>query len=129
MATMSHPALQERRLARSSDALLSLCRLLESARRRSALPALALADASGCLVAGSGASRVCEELAAIAALPSEAERRAALASDGAEPTVFRWLLQGVELSLAAYGPASNELWQSVAEGCRRILAGPAATPA
>ena len=47
---------RERRTHRSSDPLTALCRLLDAARKDERLEALAVADDSGCLVAGAGAA-------------------------------------------------------------------------
>ena len=59
---------KERRVARSSDPLVALSRLLEAVRRSGPLDTLAVADETGCLVAGAGRSADCEELAALAPL-------------------------------------------------------------
>jgi hypothetical protein len=77
----------ERRHGRSPDTLVSLCRLLDAARRDSGLSAVALADETGCLVAGSGAQRVCEELAAISSLPANDPRVSELGFQGERPRV------------------------------------------
>ena len=63
-----HADRPERRRNRSQDALTALTRLLDATRQAEELTALAIADSSGCLVAGSGAARLCEELCAFAPL-------------------------------------------------------------
>lgn len=119
----------ERRTHRSADPLIALSRLLESARTRSGLPVLAIADPSGLLVAGAGAFPDCEELAA----------RAPLLLDGlpANDTlpehdgfgsgeVLRVDLDGAEVLVCGLG--EPESWEralpDVVAGCERILGSP-----
>jgi hypothetical protein len=111
----------ERRHGRSPDTLVSLCRLLDAARRDSGLSAVALADETGCLVAGSGAQRVCEELAAISSLPANDPRVSELGFQGERPRVRQLLIDGVEVSLAALGHAKDSDYLRISDGCRRIL--------
>lgn len=111
----------ERRHGRSPDTLVSLCRLLDAARRDSGLSAVALADETGCLVAGSGAQRVCEELAAISTLPANDPRLSELGFRGERPRVRQLLIDGVEVSLAALGEAKDADYLRISDGCRRIL--------
>jgi len=120
--TMSHRPLEtERRLGRSTDTLVSLCRLLDAARRRHGLSALAIADASGCLVAGSGAARLCEELAAISTLPANDPRLEELGFRGQKPPVRQLLIDGFEVSISALGDAEDSDYVRLSDGCRRIL--------
>jgi hypothetical protein len=56
----------ERRAVPRKDPIESLGRWLEICRKIVGLQALALSDDRGCLIAGAGASRVCDELAALA---------------------------------------------------------------
>jgi hypothetical protein len=120
--TMSHRTLEtERRHGRSNDTLLSLCRLLDATRRDSGLSAVALADASGCLVAGSGAARLCEELAAISSLPANDPRLGELGFRGGKPPVRRLLIDDFEISISALGDAKDSDYLRLSDGCRRIL--------
>jgi hypothetical protein len=119
---MSHRPLEtERRHGRSNDTLVSLCRLLDATRRDSGLSAVALADASGCLVAGSGAARLCEELAAISTLPANDPRLGELGFRGSKPPVRQLLIDDFEISISALGDAKDSDYLRLANGCRRIL--------
>jgi hypothetical protein len=60
--------MDDRRRRRSSDPLVALHYQLSSARARSDLDAIVVADPSGVVVAGAGSWPVCEELAAYAPL-------------------------------------------------------------
>jgi hypothetical protein len=111
----------ERRHGRSSDTFVSLCRLLDAARRDAGLSALALADETGCLVAGSGAQRLCEELAAISTLPANDPRLDELGFRGERPRVRQLLIDGFEVSLSALGDARDSDYLRISDGCRRIL--------
>jgi hypothetical protein len=119
----SRPLETERRHGRSSDTLVSLCRLLDAARHRSGLSAVAVADASGCLVAGSGAARLCEELAAISTLPANDPRLDELGFRGAKPPVRQLLIDGFEVSISTLGDAKDDDYLRLSDGCRRILGG------
>jgi hypothetical protein len=122
MPTMSHrPIETERRHGRSPDTLVSLCRLLDAARRNIGLSAVAIADGSGCLVAGSGAARLCEELAAISTLPANDPRIEELGFRGPKPPVRRLLIDGLEVSISALGDAQDTDYVRLSDGCRRIL--------
>jgi hypothetical protein len=111
----------DRRHGRSTDTLVSLCRLLDATRRDAGLDAVALADASGCLVAGSGAARLCEELAAISTLPANDPRLDELGFRGTKPPVRQLLIDGFEISISALGDARDSDYLRVSDGCRRIL--------
>jgi hypothetical protein len=116
----------ERRTNRSTDPLVALSRMLESARTKSGLPVLAIADPSGLLVAGAGAFPDCEELAAHAPL---------LLGEPANDTLpvpydlFRSSevelvhLDGGEVLVCGVGEPSS--WEralpDVVAGCERIL--------
>lgn len=65
--------MDDRRRRRSSDPLIALHYQLSSARERSDLDAIVVADPSGVVVAGAGSWPVCEELAAYAPLLVEGE--------------------------------------------------------
>ncbi len=119
---MSHrPLATERRLGRSSDTFVSLCRLLDATRRERGLAAVAVADASGYLVAGSGAAQLCEELAAISTLPANDPRLDELGFRGGKPPVRQLLIDGFEVSISALGDAQDSDYLRLSDGCRRIL--------
>jgi hypothetical protein len=117
----------ERRRNRSSDALIALSHLLESARRRERLPALAIADASGLLVAGAGVFQDCEELAAQAPLlmsPAGAEDGVArLDAFQRQSQVRRVLVNDVEVLVCGQGDGAgcDRALPDVVAGCQRIL--------
>jgi hypothetical protein len=127
------PAL-DRRKARSSDALVALGRLLDGSRRVGRLEAVALADETGCLVAGAGAFRTCEELAALAPLMAPCSLRAAEAANDIVPNrldvlarrmeIRRLTIDGVEVLLCGQGAetdARSSGLDHAASGCGRIL--------
>lgn len=102
----------DRRLDERSDSLTGLARWLESARRMLKLDALALADPTGCLVAGAGSAQRCEELAALAPL----------AHGSANDNGLRVLaLRGQAWLCAPNGQMCHDDWHAVATGCMRIL--------
>jgi len=123
----AHDPMLERRRHRSDDALSALTSLLEAARARAGLDALAVADTAGLLVAGAGASQTCEELAAWAPVLARA------AANDAEPGVGapfgggtsarRVFVGGSEIVVACLGQvrsAADEL-DAISAGCQRIL--------
>jgi hypothetical protein len=114
----------ERRVDRSDDALTALTRLLESARRDTALDAVAVADESGLLVAGSGAAELCDELAAIAPLarePANDTIPSRLDVLGRSAGVRRLTVDGVEIFVSGRGGDLSEGLARIAAGCSRIL--------
>ena len=120
--------LDERRKQRSSDTLVALSRLLESARVRNDLPALAVADPSGLLVAGAGAFHACEELAAFAPLllspPANDVVPTRLDVLSRRSEIWRISVDGVEVLLwgrAASAAGAERALEDVAQGCQRIL--------
>ena len=121
MRTMSYIPETDRRHGRSNDTFLSLCRLLDATRRDSGLAAVAVADAAGCLVAGSGASQLCEELAAISTLPANDPRLDEIGFRGEKPPVRQLLIEGYEVSITALGDAKDADYARLSDGCRRIL--------
>lgn len=121
MRTMSYIPGQDRRNGRSTDTFVSLCRLLEAARRDKGLSAVALADSSGCLVAGSGASQLCEELAALTTIPANDPRLDELGFRGEKPPVRQLLIDGYEVALTALGDVKDDDYARLGDGCRRIL--------
>jgi hypothetical protein len=96
----------DRRLDERGDCLIGLARWLESSRRSLGVSALAVADPSGCLVAGAGAAQTCEELAAQAPLAADT-RRCSLADGSA------WL--------CAPDNCDDSAWNLTRQGCLRIL--------
>jgi hypothetical protein len=121
---------RERRRARSADSLVALGRLLDGSRRAGGLEAVAVADASGCLVAGAGAFRTCEELAALAPLLPESS---AAANDvvpdrlhvlARRIEVRRLTIDGVEVLVCGRGSDAGALGAALdhaATGSQRIL--------
>lgn len=120
---------EERRRKRSTDPLVALHYQLSHARSHGAVDTLVLADASGVMVAGSGAWAACEELAAYAPLLAES-------AASREPSRFTNLRAEVELrSLSVEGQSVllcarsqkrglylGEALDRAAEGVARILA-------
>ena len=100
---------------------MSLCRLLDATRRDAGLDAVAVADEAGCLVAGSGAVRLCEELAALSTLPANDPRLGEFGFRGEKPRVRQLLIDGMEVSITALGNASDSDYLRLSDGCRRIL--------
>jgi hypothetical protein len=121
------PTSTERRLARSADALVALGRLLDGSRRASEVDAVAVADPTGCLVTGSGAFRVCEELAAYAPFavgPANDVVPTRLDVLARRTEVRRLSIDGVEVLLSCRGddPARRaSALEHAAAGCARIL--------
>ena len=103
----------DRRLDERRDCLLGLSRWLESARKLLNLDALALADSSGCLVAGAGSVQRCEEMAALAPV---SELRRETTTNGMLATTLgsAWLCAPGEQIPA-------DFLQHVRRGCVRIL--------
>jgi hypothetical protein len=100
----------ERRQLVRHDVLLDLSRWLEAARRRYGMQAMALADASGCLVAGAGLAPQCLDLAAHAPL-------------GGVPGCPRPLAIGRGLGFLCASSAVVPVgqWTEIHGGCERIL--------
>ena len=119
---MSHrPPQLDRRSGRSSDTFVSLCRLLDATRRSRGLHALAVADAAGCLVAGSGAAQVCEELAAVSTLPANDPILDELGYGAGRRRIRQVLIDGMAVSISALGDADDDDYLRLSDGCRRIL--------
>lgn len=115
------PPQLDRRSGRSRDTFVSLCRLLDAARRDRGLHALAVADGAGCLVAGSGASQVCEELAAVSTLPANDPILDELGFGAGKRRVRQLLIDGIEVSISVLGEADDSDYLRLSDGCRRIL--------
>lgn len=115
----------ERRLTRSEQPEKALCLLLDAARKRQGYSALAVADTSGLLVAGSGHFADCEELAAYAPLfrNRHASRRAS--SEGREVECLT--VDGVSVLITGVDALEPGL-DAVVAGCSRILGRPKLQP-
>ena len=72
-------------------------------------------------MAGSGALRLCEELAAISTLPANDPRLDELGFRGEKPPVRQLLIDGYEVSITALGNANDSDYLRLSDGCRRIL--------
>lgn len=116
----------ERRRCRSRDPLVALTRLLDAVRRRSGTRALALGSIDGLLVAGSGAFRECEEMAAAAAFAGVPAANDVVPSRidvlGRATEVRRITIDGVEVLLTASGVTNAAALTDAERGCQRILA-------
>lgn len=118
----------ERRAGRPSQPDEALARLLEGARRDGNFEALALADEAGILVAGAGAYRACEEIAAFAPIWARSE-----AANDTIPTrldviarrteIRRLCIDGIQVLLCGQGGTRDALSRAAA-GCARILGRP-----
>jgi len=120
--------LEDRRRDRTSETLQALSRLLEAARRRSGLEALALTDRSGLLLSGSGPARLCDELAAWAPLVGKSPDNDTVPSslDALERRTGRRrvALDGIEIIVTSLGDGAgtDREIDAVSAGLRRILA-------
>jgi hypothetical protein len=94
--------------------------LLDAARRDRGLHAVAVADGAGCLVAGSGAAQICEELAAVSSLPANDPIVNELGF-GAGRRVRQLLIDGLTVSISLLGDANDDDYLRLSDGCRRIL--------
>ncbi len=118
---------QERRGERSPDSLVALSRLLEAVRKRSRLDVLAVADESGTLVAGAGAYRACEELAAFGAVLVGAAANDVVPCRidviARRTEVRRLTIDGMDVLLCGQGEAAprERALAIAAAGCERIL--------
>jgi hypothetical protein len=118
----------DRRLDRTCDALGALTKLVEASRRRAGLTAVAVSDAMGLLLAGAGAHRLCEELAAWAPLVARHADNdtvpTSLDAFEGRTRLRRLAIDGFEIVVSFCGPnsgSSAEL-EAVTAGCARILA-------
>jgi hypothetical protein len=125
MDAFARGALPERRRHRTEDTLEALTRLLEATRRQAGLQAVAVADTAGCLLAGAGASRLCEELAAWAPVVARGAANDSVASclDAFEgrTRLRRLRVDGVEIVVACLGEERADELEAVSAGCQRIL--------
>lgn len=104
----------ERRAVSREDPIQSLGRWLENCRKSKGLQALALSDDRGCLIAGAGASRVCDELAAVA--PTKL-----VLAPAATGTNSIAVGRGRAYLCAPAGLLEHESLSQFARGCSRIL--------
>ena len=125
-AATSEPA-ADRRRNRTQSALEALTRLVEASRRRSGVDAVAVSDPTGMLLAGAGAHRLCEELAAHAPIVvRQADNDTVptcLDSFESRTRLRRLAIDGFEIVVSFCGPqadAPQEL-DAVSAGCVRIL--------
>jgi hypothetical protein len=117
----------DRRRDRTTEALTALTRLLDAARKRSGIEALAVAEDGGVLLAGAGPAKLCDEIAAWAPLAVKLPANDAVPSrlDVFErrALVQRLRIDGVEIIVCGVGDGEKtrrEL-RTVAAGCSRIL--------
>ena len=119
----------ERRRDRTNETLSALTRLLDAARKRSGLEALAVAETGGMLLAGAGPARLCDEMAAWAPLASRPAENDAVPCKldvfERRALVQRLAVDGVELVVCGLGDGEGTRRElgAVAEGCTRILGG------
>ncbi len=115
----------ERRGESREETLSALGALLDGVRRDGAFEAVAVADGAGILVAGAGAYRACEEIAAVSPLVA----RAGAANDtvpnrldliARKMEVRRLRIDGIEVLLSGRGGDAGALSRAAA-GCARIL--------
>lgn len=118
---------EERRKHRTEVALEALTRLVEASRRRARLDAVTVSDPTGLLLAGAGAARLCEELAAWApgmvrsadndTIPSSLD-----AFEG-RTRLRRLSVDGIQIVVTFCGERADEPAEldAVTAGCTRIL--------
>jgi len=117
----------DRRLHRTEDTLQALNRLVEASRRRSGADAVAVADRTGLLLAGAGAHRLCEELAAFAPLMAHGADNdtvpSCLDSFEGRMRLRRLCIDGVQVVVTFSGPGADSPAEldAVSQGCARIL--------
>ena len=124
----------DRRRDRTTEALSALTRLLDAARKRSGLEALAVAEPAGMLLAGAGPARLCDEIAAWAPLAGRPAANDAVPSrlDVFErrALVQRLAVDGVEIIVCGLGDTESTRREldTVAAGCSRILRSDSSSP-
>lgn len=115
----------ERRLRRSSDPLVALHYQLAETRKRGGFEAVVLTDATGMVVAGSGAWPICEELAAFAPFAGNAMDRESLPGIAREMVVHPVPMGGQDVLLCArgeHGVEAESALTAASQGIHRILA-------
>ena len=110
-----------------SDPLVTLSRLLDTAREQTGISALAVADDSGFLIAGAGSWTSCEELAARAPLMAEV----GLAANDTVPTrldvlarrseVRRITIDGMRVFVCGEGKNATEAVAGATQCVQRVL--------
>jgi len=122
-----HDPREERRKHRTEVALEALTRLVEASRRRTALDAVTVSDPNGLLLAGAGAARLCEELAAWAPVMGRAADNdtipTSLDSFEGRTRLRRVSVDGIQIVVTFCGARADEPAEldAVAAGCTRIL--------
>lgn len=117
----------DRRIDRTENALGALAKLAEATRRRAGLTAVAVSDGTGMLLAGAGAHRLCEELAAWAPLvgrgPDNDTVPSCLDAFEGRTRLRRFAVDGFEIVVSFCGPGADETGEldAVSAGCARIL--------
>lgn len=117
----------DRRRNRTSSAIEALTRLVEASRRRAGLDAVTVSDRGGFLLAGAGAHRLCEELAAWAPIIAHAADNdtipTSLDSFESRTRLRRLAVDGIEIVVTLCGPGAAESPEldAVSAGCERIL--------
>ncbi len=118
---------EDRRRNRTEDALEALTRLVEAARRRTGVDAVAVSDPNGMLLAGAGAARLCEELAAWAPVVARGADNdtipTSLDSFEGRMRSRRLTVDGIQIVVTFCGTRADapaEL-DAVSAGCTRIL--------
>jgi hypothetical protein len=117
----------DRRLDRTEDALGALTKLVEASRRRAGMTAVAVSDSTGMLLAGAGAHRLCEELAAWAPIVGRHADNdtvpGCLDAFEGRTRLRRLAIDGFEIvvSLCGADSGTNAELDTVSAGCRRIL--------
>jgi hypothetical protein len=120
-------AIDDRRRDRTRNALEALTRLVEASRRRSGLEAVTVSDPSGLLLAGAGAHRLCEELAAWAPVMARGADNdtvpSSLDSFEGRMRLRRLSIDGLEVVVTFCGARAEHASEldAVTAGCTRIL--------
>ena len=122
---------EDRRRNRTEDALEALTRLVEASRRRTGVEAVAVSDPNGMLLAGAGAARLCEELAAWAPVVAHGADNdtipTSLDSFEGRMRSRRLTVDGIQIVVTFCGSRADEPaeLEAVSAGCTRILGGSA----
>lgn len=118
---------EDRRRNRTEDALEALTRLVEASRRRTGVDAVAVSDPNGMLLAGAGAARLCEELAAWAPVVARGADNdtipTSLDSFEGRMRSRRLTVDGIQIVVTFCGARADEPAEldAVSAGCTRIL--------
>jgi len=118
----------DRRKHRTEVALEALTRLVEASRRRAQLDAVTVSDPNGLLLAGAGAARLCEELAAWAPVMGRGADNDTVPSSldafESRTRLRRLSVDGIQIVVTFCGARADEPAEldAVSAGCARILA-------